>query len=646
MRLDATDLRYITSQEFRVLTAVEMGSKNHEVVPSSLAAQICGLHHSGINKLLGSLAKRNLIARVQNTKYDGYRLTYGGYDYLALRAFSKRDSVAAVGRRIGVGKESDIMIVSSPDQEQRVLKIHRLGRISFRAIKEKRDYMGKRKSASWMYMSRLAAAKEYAFMKILHEHGFPVPQPIDQARHCIVMSYIDAFPLRQIAVLPPDQIPLLYSALMKLIVRLARAGLIHGDFNEFNLLIREVTSPSDDEYESDSARAAAPTESRAKNAPRHDQPEPSQQHNANGLKVDRALGHEVERGNGFERVIAPASLQTAGQQGQELSESESGSESEEEEEEEGHHDDDADAASDGQVHLGDDVTVEPILIDFPQMVSINHENAEYYFDRDVECVRRFFRKRFRYQSDEFPRFQDVVPEFARQQTKLPKPASDAEHAQDNDKPIVANGDIRLDLLAKASGFGGSKQDRELEQVSVLHHEGVLRFILRQSSVTDHKLPPDQFPQYMSSLRLSTTEGMIEVAGSEDEGDEDLSDIEDDDSDQGRDSDDQEGTEEDDDGSDADAAQDRDDGLSRQERKAAKAAAASAVKPSRGAARKAMLDGDDSKIAQLVASDRAKAVRRAEKHHGRKAHAGKGGRAHAGGKAKTGKARMINDSMDF
>lgn len=166
MKLDATDLRYVSNQEFRVLTAVEMGSKNHEVVPSSLAAQISGLHHSGINKLLGSLAKRKLIARVQNTKYDGYRLTYGGYDFLALRAFSKRDSVSAVGRRIGVGKESDIYIVSSPENESRVLKIHRLGRISFRAIKEKRDYMGKRKSASWMYMSRLAAAKEYAFMQV------------------------------------------------------------------------------------------------------------------------------------------------------------------------------------------------------------------------------------------------------------------------------------------------------------------------------------------------------------------------------------------------------------------------------------------------------------------------------------------------
>ena len=68
MRLDATDLRYISSQEFRVLTAVEMGSKNHEVVPLSLIVQISGLRNGGVNKLVGSLAKRNLISKVQNAK--------------------------------------------------------------------------------------------------------------------------------------------------------------------------------------------------------------------------------------------------------------------------------------------------------------------------------------------------------------------------------------------------------------------------------------------------------------------------------------------------------------------------------------------------------------------------------------------------
>nr|POE57311.1 serine/threonine-protein kinase rio2 [Quercus suber]POE61616.1 serine/threonine-protein kinase rio2 [Quercus suber] len=33
------------------------------------------------------------------------------------------------------------------------------------------------------------------------------------------------------------------------------------------------------------------------------------------------------------------------------------------------------------------------MIDFPHMVSVNHHNAEMYFDHDVKCIFEFFRKR-------------------------------------------------------------------------------------------------------------------------------------------------------------------------------------------------------------------------------------------------------------
>ncbi|KAG0363841.1 hypothetical protein BG005_005663 [Podila minutissima] len=315
MKLDAKVLRYMSAEDFRVLTAAEMGSKNHEVVPSTLITQIAQLRHGGSHKILSELARRNLVAKVQHIKYDGYRLTYGGYDYLALKTFCHRNSVYSVGNQIGVGKESDIYIVANEEERQMVLKIQRLGRVSFRTIKSKRDYLKNRKSASWMYMSKLAAMKEYAFMKVLHENGFPVPEPIDQSRHCIVMELIDAFPLRQITeVANPGK---LYSSLMNLIVKLASYGLIHGDFNEFNILIRD---------------------------------------------------------NG-----------------------------------------------------------EAILIDFPQMISIDHPNAEYYFNRDVECIRVFFKRRFQYESLLYPKF------------KL-----DTERQFD------------LDVQVAASGFT-KKQQQELEK---------------------------------------------------------------------------------------------------------------------------------------------------------------------------------------
>jgi RIO kinase 2 len=45
-------------------------------------------------------------------KYDGYRLTTLGYDFLAIRTLAARGHICSVGRQIGVGKESDIFEVA------------------------------------------------------------------------------------------------------------------------------------------------------------------------------------------------------------------------------------------------------------------------------------------------------------------------------------------------------------------------------------------------------------------------------------------------------------------------------------------------------------------------------------------------------
>lgn len=93
-----------------------------------------------------------------------------------------------------------------------------------------------------MYLSRLAAQKEHAFMRVLHREGFPVPEPIAWSRHTVVMEFIDAFPLRMVDSVPePGK---LYAELMDMIVALAKRGLIHGDFNEFNILIKEIEHES------------------------------------------------------------------------------------------------------------------------------------------------------------------------------------------------------------------------------------------------------------------------------------------------------------------------------------------------------------------------------------------------------------------
>uniref|UniRef100_A0A5B6YSJ7 Serine/threonine-protein kinase RIO2 n=1 Tax=Davidia involucrata TaxID=16924 RepID=A0A5B6YSJ7_DAVIN len=275
MKLDVDVLRYLSKDDFRVLTAVEMGMRNHEIVPCELIDRIANLKHGGTYKVLKNLLKHKLLHH-DSSKYDGFRLTYLGYDFLAIKTMVNRGVFMAVGRQIGVGKESDIFEVAKEDGTVLAMKLHRLGRISFRAVKSKRDYLRHRSNYNWLYLSRLAALKEFSFMKALEVHGFPVPNAVDCNRHCVVMSLVQGYPLVQVKQL--QNLDMVFETIIGLVVRLAEHGLIHCDFNEFNIMI------DDDE------------------------------------KVT--------------------------------------------------------------------------MIDFPQMVSVSHRNAEMYFDRDVKCIFKFFAKRF------------------------------------------------------------------------------------------------------------------------------------------------------------------------------------------------------------------------------------------------------------
>ncbi|KAK4224548.1 RIO1 family-domain-containing protein [Podospora fimiseda] len=334
MKLDTRAMRHLAPDDWKVLAAVEQGSKNHEIVPTTIIERFSRIKGgvSGVHRCISNLAKVGLIAKIKEQKYDGYRLTYGGLDYLALHTHAQKNAVYSVGSRVGVGKESDIMIVADDTGAQKILKIHRLGRISFRTVKTNRDYLKNKPSASWMYLSCLAARKEFAFMTALQEEGFPVPTPIAQSRHTIVMSLVDAPPLRQISSVPDPAS--LYAELIALLLRFAKHGLIHGDYNEFNILIKDDVTTAEDGIES--------------------------------------------------------------------------------------------------------IKLTPVVIDFPQMISMEHVNAEMYFDRDVECIKRVFARKFHFTST------------------TPGP-----FYKDAKKTIGKDGARRLDAVLEASGIT-KKMAKELE----------------------------------------------------------------------------------------------------------------------------------------------------------------------------------------
>ncbi|GKT21878.1 Serine/threonine-protein kinase RIO2, partial [Aduncisulcus paluster] len=339
-RFDVSKLRFMSYDELRMLVGIEMGMKNHEYVPEGLIKSIAGVKKINASKTLKNLCKDKL-AGFSGGKVQGYTLTYLGYDYLALNTLVKREEILGIERKLGVGKEADIYIAISPTDERFVLKFHRLGRTSFRSVKKNRDYMDGRLSTSWIYLSRLAAMREFAYLKALYDIGFPVPRPIDVNRHCIAMDIAKGVPLQNVGELPmPDGPKIVYDQMMECIYKLALCGLIHGDFNEFNTLLDE------------------------------------------------------------------------------------------------------------NLHL--------TFIDVPQMVSVSHVNAKSYFERDVNCVRVFFKRRFRYEA-EYRTWEEVLEERRRLEEEKQKTAGASLEGEEKEESPEGIGDKGIPEEIKEASHGYTSQ---------------------------------------------------------------------------------------------------------------------------------------------------------------------------------------------
>lgn len=265
-------------------------------------------------------------------------------------------------------------------------------------------------------------------------------------------------------------------------------------------------------------------------------------------------------------------------------------------------------------------------------------SAHSYFDRDVDGVRSFFRKRFRFEGDHYPSFRDVVPTTrqkerevrAARRARRAKNIKDGEVAKSDEDPLAENEQhlgLELDVLAGASGLGSASD-----------------------CVSD-------LDQYMAALHVQNASDEDQ---NEDRGEE------------GTDSESNEG--------ESRSGEDLDDlnanevdarvqdgtllppsivqpttarGLahqSRRRRETGEQGRAALARAARKVEQHKQKTGDadvDQVDARLSAERRSKA-RRDAKHHGKRAQAGKTGRAFGGGgsKAKSGDRALLADSTQF
>jgi RIO kinase 1 len=139
----------------------------------------------------------------------------------------------AIESPISTGKESNVFTVKYKD-EKRVAKIYRTSA----NFKKMYDYMKSDPRFAGMKGTKLTiiylwARKEYRNLLRAKELEVSAPMPYAVYQNILIMEYFDAQLLQIQAPKNPKEF---YERLIKEIIKLLKAGLVHADLSEFNIL--------------------------------------------------------------------------------------------------------------------------------------------------------------------------------------------------------------------------------------------------------------------------------------------------------------------------------------------------------------------------------------------------------------------------
>jgi len=195
------------------------------------------------------------IARVQDREFQEFRKRIKDADQFKVEASVFDDAtlgalyklvqdghIRAFGGPLSTGKEANVYLAAS-DGDDVAVKIYRINASDFRAM---RDYLdgdprfegiGSDKKKVVVAWTR----KEFANLRRAQAAGVRVPNPIAVQRNVLVMEFLGsdgerAKRLNEVSVENPETA---FEVVREYMRRLYRAGLIHGDLSEYNIVVHD-----------------------------------------------------------------------------------------------------------------------------------------------------------------------------------------------------------------------------------------------------------------------------------------------------------------------------------------------------------------------------------------------------------------------
>jgi len=231
-------LTELEKEDLRILMAIEIGMKRSEYVTVNNIKFYSRYKMEETLFRLKKVHKLDLIIRDASKHEIAYTLNSKAYDLLAMHTLVEKKIISQLGPLIGKGKESDVYSCMDDNRNIYAAKFYRMGRTSFKNIKNLRDLIGDRGHLSWLYVNRLAAKKEYEALEKIYELKLNTPKPIGYNRHILIMSYMRG---KELVYYKNIKNPMkIFNRIIKQIKTIYQKGkMIHGDLGEFNIVLDE-----------------------------------------------------------------------------------------------------------------------------------------------------------------------------------------------------------------------------------------------------------------------------------------------------------------------------------------------------------------------------------------------------------------------
>jgi len=182
---------------------------------------------------------RKRLKNTEQFKVEGS--VFDDATYAAIYKLVQDGHVTAMGGPISSGKEAIVFEAYGPDEVDVAIKIYRINASDFTQMREylegdpRFEGIGSDKKKVVLAWTR----KEFANLERARAGGVRVPEPLAVQRNVLVMEYLgrEGHPAPTLDDAHLENPETAYEVVAEYTRRLYRAGLIHGDLSEYNLVV-------------------------------------------------------------------------------------------------------------------------------------------------------------------------------------------------------------------------------------------------------------------------------------------------------------------------------------------------------------------------------------------------------------------------